>query len=118
VLRAKFFSAEQVEAIVRDYRNAGLEPAAVAMLTFAEKVTLHAYRVTPSDIEELRSHGFTDAEILDIALTAAARSFFSKTMDAVGAEPDAVYLDLEEPLRRTLAVGRPFGSTGGVEETG
>lgn len=108
VLRAQRFSAEQVEAIARDYRAAGLPAEEVAMMAFAEKVALHAWRVTPEDIEVLRRHGFTDEEILDIALAASARSFFSKVLDAVGAEPDPHYHDLEPSLRRALAVGRPF----------
>ncbi len=40
VLASKFFSAEQVEAIVQDYRHAGLEPAEVAMMAYAEKIVL------------------------------------------------------------------------------
>lgn len=113
MLRREFFQPEEVEAIVRDYRNAGLPAADVAMLAFAEKVTLHAYKVTESDVEELRSHGFPDAEILDIVLAAAARNFFSRVVDAVGAEPDPEYLDLQAGLRRALAVGRPFGESTG-----
>jgi hypothetical protein len=31
--------------------------------------------VTPEEIDGLRAQGFSDADILDIALTAAARSF-------------------------------------------
>ncbi|HLJ59520.1 MAG TPA: hypothetical protein VKZ50_07295 [bacterium] len=109
MLRNQFFKPEEVEAIVRDYRNAGLAAADVAMLAFAEKVALHAYRVTKEDVDELRNHGFADDEILDIVLTAAARNFFSRVIDAVGAEPDPEYLDLEAGFRQTLAVGRPFG---------
>ena len=51
MLRSRFFSAEQVEAIVRDYRNAGLEPAEVAMMAYAEKIVLNAYKVTPEEID-------------------------------------------------------------------
>jgi uncharacterized peroxidase-related enzyme len=109
VLRAKFFSAEQVEAIVKDYASAGLKPSDVAMIAFAKKLTQHAYKVTQKDVDNLRAHGFSDAEILDIAAAAAARNFISKLFDALGAEPDAEYLKLEERLRRTLTVGRPFG---------
>jgi uncharacterized peroxidase-related enzyme len=109
VLRSKFFSPEQVEAIARDYRNAGLEPVDVAIMAYAEKVIFHAYNVTEADIEELRGYGLSDGDILDVALTAAARAFFSKTLDAVGAEPDEVFMGLEDGLRETLAVGRPFG---------
>jgi alkylhydroperoxidase family enzyme len=109
VLRKELFSADQVQAIVQDFRNAGLEPAEVAMLAFVEKVVHQAHHVTPQDIDELRSHGFSDAEILDITLTTAARSFFAKVLDALGAEPDDMYLELEEDLRQALAVGRSFG---------
>ena len=110
MLRSQFFSAEQLEAIVQDYRHAGLEPAEVAMMAYAEKIILNAYKVTPEDIDGLRAHGFSDTDILDIALTAAARSFYSKVLDAVGSEPDEKYLDLQPELRRALSVGRPFGS--------
>lgn len=108
VLHSQFFSAEQVEAIVQDYRHAGLEPAEVAMLAYAEKIVLNAYKVTPEEIDSLRAFGFSDTDILDIALTAAARSFISKVIDAVGAEPDEKYLDLQPELRQALTVGRPF----------
>ena len=77
-------------------------------MSFAEKVTLQAHSVTPEDIEGLRRHGLTDTEILDIVLATSARNFFSKALDAVGAEPDAAYLDLEPELREALARGRPF----------
>ena len=93
---------------MRDFRNAGLPPEDVALLAFAEKVTLRAHEVTREDVEELRRHGLSDAEILDVAMTAGARSFFSKVLDAVGAEPETRYdALLEEGLRVTLAVGRP-----------
>lgn len=92
---------------MRDYRTAGLPPAEVAMLAFAEKVTLRAHEVTGEDIEELRRNGFSDAEVLDIAMTTGARSFFSKVLDAVGAEPEKRYDTLlEQGLRETLRVGR------------
>lgn len=108
VLRKNFFTAEQVAAILRDYRQAGLEPEEVAVMALAEKVTLQAQSVTPQDIENLRGYGLTDAEILDVILAAAARNFFSKVLDATGAEPDAVYLELDPQLREALVKGRAF----------
>ena len=104
MLRSKFFTSEQVQAIVRDYRAASLPANEVAMLDFAVKLTDHAYRVTPRDIEGLRSHGFTDEEIVDIASAAAVRNFISKLVDALGAEPDASVQELEPGLRGALDV--------------
>ena len=109
VLRKKFYSPEQLNSIARDYHKADLTPAEVAMMSFAEKIIKNATAVAQNDIEELRNHGFTDAEIFDITTTATARCFFSKTLDALGTEPDEIYLELEEKLRNTLTVGRPIG---------
>jgi uncharacterized peroxidase-related enzyme len=91
VLESKFYSREQIEQIARDFRAAGLDPADVAVMSFAEKVALHAHRITQEDIDGLRACGLSDREIFNVALTAAARSFFSKTLDAAGAQPDDAY---------------------------
>jgi uncharacterized peroxidase-related enzyme len=89
ILESEIFGREQLEAITRDFRTAGLPDVEVALMELAEKVALHAYRVTPEDIEQLRGFGLTDAEIFNVVLAAAARCFFSKSLDAMGAEPDA-----------------------------
>jgi hypothetical protein len=47
-------------------------------------------------------------------VTVAARCFFAKLMDALGAQADAVYLDLDEELLKSLTVGREV-STDEVE---
>jgi alkylhydroperoxidase family enzyme len=114
VLRSKFLSSEQVEAVVRDYRNAGLTPADVAMCAFAEKIILNAYKVTENDIAVLRDNGFSDEDILDIALAAGFRAMFSKVLDAVGAEPDVEYLNLEPRFAQALTVGRPLSKGGSL----
>jgi hypothetical protein len=49
-----------------------------------------------------------DDEILSVVLAAAARCFFSTVLDAVGAQPDRDFLELPEPLRAALVVGRPI----------
>jgi uncharacterized peroxidase-related enzyme len=88
VLESKFFERPQLEAIIRDFRTAGLDPLDVTIMAFAKKIALHAYEVTDADVDELRAHGLSDGEILDVALAASVRSFFSKTLDAMGCEPD------------------------------
>jgi alkylhydroperoxidase family enzyme len=101
LLRSKLLTPEQLEALATDHRKAGLAPAEVAMLDVVEKIALHAYKVTPEDIEGLRHHGFSDEEVVDIVLAASARSFMSKTLDALGAEPDDEYE--ADPALVTLA---------------
>ena len=88
ILESTFYDRPQLESIARDFRDAGLAPLEVAVMAFAEKIALHAHAVTDADVDQLRILGLGDAEILDVALAAAARSFFGKTLDALGCEPD------------------------------
>jgi len=57
LLRSGIFTSEQLQAIARDYRHAGLEPAEVAMMAVAEKIAADANRVSADDIDALRRHG-------------------------------------------------------------
>lgn len=113
VLRDRFYGPEQVLSIVNDYRRAGLSPGEVAAMEFAEKISGQADRITSQDVEALRRHGFSDEEIVDVALAAAARNFFSRFLDGVGARPDAAFRELDEPLRKSLTVGRPIDGGAG-----
>ncbi len=115
MLRSKFFTSEQVQAIVNDFRSAGLPPEDVAILEFAVKLTDHAYKVTPRDIQRMRDLGLTDEDIINVAAAAAQRNFYSKLLDALGAEPDEEYRQLEPGLRAALDVGRRIGN-GQMEE--
>ncbi len=90
-------SAEQTEAVARDFRSAGLSSVEVALLSFAEKVVTQADHMRQEDVDALRAEGLSDEEILDVATAAAARCFFSKVLDAVGAEPEARYLSDAPP---------------------
>ena len=108
MLRENFFDAEETAAIARDFRSADLKPVELDVMALAEKVTLNANRVTQEDIDGLRAHGLEDEEILDVVLAAALRNFFSKILDALGAEPDPIYHELEPELIASLAVGRAY----------
>lgn len=108
VLMSEFLEPEALRALVDDFRAAGLEPVDLAVMELADKVAHDATSVTQADVDRLRALGLTDTEILDVVLAAAARCFFSKTLDALGAEPDAKYSELEPGLRQTLTIGRPI----------
>jgi uncharacterized peroxidase-related enzyme len=108
VLMSKFLEPDAVQAVVEDYRTADLDPVDVAVMDLADKVARDATAVSQADVDELRDLGLSDGEIFDVVLAAAARCFFSKTLDGLGAEPDSKYADLEPGLRDTLVVGRPI----------
>jgi uncharacterized peroxidase-related enzyme len=108
LLRKEFFDADQLAAIVKDFRNADLHPQEVAIMSFAQKVVTEAHKVSEHDIDELHEYGLSDEEILDIVLTCAARSFICITLDAIGAKPDLADMEFEPELLQLFAVGRPI----------
>ena len=110
VLASQVFDAEAMREIVSGDASAVLDPGEIAMMEFARKVVLGADRITESDVAALRSHGFADDEIFDIAATAAARCFFSKLLDAVGVQADSGFQSLDADLRGALTVGRPMAA--------
>ena len=99
----RFYSAGQVLQL-----PGGLDEADAAIMAFSEKVADDASSVTPDDVQRLRDVGLSDAEITDVVLAAAVRSFFAKTLGGLGALPDALYGELEPELRAELTVGRPI----------
>jgi uncharacterized peroxidase-related enzyme len=108
LLADEFLDPDTVCAIIADHRTAGLDPIDVAVMDLAEKIADDATAVTEADLDRLRSFGLSDTEIFGIVVAAAARCFFSKVLDGIGARPDKKYADLEPGLRDALTVGRPI----------
>ena len=106
---ARIIDKETVLAIARGREGDVLSEADAAMVRFARRVASDASRITAGEVAALREiHGFSDAEIFDIATIAAARAFFTKVLDALGSEPDLGFMKLERDLRQALTVGRPI----------
>jgi alkylhydroperoxidase family enzyme len=97
-----------VREIALDHRSAGLAEVDVAVMDLAERVVDDATSIGDEDLQRLRDLGLSEAEIMDVVLAAAARCFFSKTLDALGTLPDARYAALDPQLRDVLVVGRPI----------
>src|SRR6266581_8333658 len=106
VLMERF--GEPVREIALDHRAAGLDEVDVAVMDLAERVVDDATAIGDADLQRLRDLGLSETEIMDVVLAAAARCFFSKTLDALGVRPDASYSELEPELREALVVGRPI----------
>jgi alkylhydroperoxidase family enzyme len=47
-------------------------PAPPELVAYLEKVRLHAYKVTDSDVDELKAAGFSEDEIFEHTVSAAA----------------------------------------------
>ena len=106
ILAASYYPPGAVASIAADDTGDALDPADAAVVRFARKVAEEADKITQEDIGELRGLGFSDADVFDIILAAAARCFFSKVLDATGTLPDAALHEIPDQLRTALTVGR------------
>ena len=83
-----------VDRAVVDYRRAGVTPRLEAMLGYALKITRDSVSCDEADIERLRTVGFSDADIWDIAEIAAMFNFSNRLANATGMMPNREYHSL------------------------
>lgn len=93
-LRRHLGDPVQADRIVLDYRRAGLPERQRAMLDYAVKLTVNMKECSEADLEYLRSLGFSDEGIFDIAETAAMFNFTNRLASATGMMPNVEYHSL------------------------
>lgn len=79
------------EALALDHRYADLTPRQRAMIDFARKMTSDTPSIGEADRAALREHGFTEADIFDIADVAGFFNMSNRVASAVGMLPNAEY---------------------------
>jgi uncharacterized peroxidase-related enzyme len=79
------------EMLVMNWRVAELDARQTAMLTFAEKVTKASAEITELDREALRSVGFSDRDIWDIASVAGFFNMTNRVASATAMKPNDAY---------------------------
>jgi uncharacterized peroxidase-related enzyme len=78
-----------------------------AVYRFATKVATDAASVEQHDVDQLRAVGLSDADVADVVYAAAARSFFTKVLDGLGARLDAqTAREFDPELYGSMVVGR------------
>lgn len=113
----KIIGEEQLHAIAKDFHNAGLSEAEVAMMDYAVKLSTDVTTMTDADAQRLRDVGFNDREIVDITMAAAARNFFSRALLAMGVEldvPEGISEELQSALLAPLFPMRVPGVGGAL----
>ncbi len=96
-----YISEDELVRIARDFRTAGLADNEVALMEFAEKLSSDSASMTEADAQALRDVGYTDREIVDITLAAAARNYYSRALHAL-AVPVDIPPGLSDELRSAL----------------
>lgn len=102
VLAEKFHTSAEVAAIATGSAAAPLDDRDRAIMHFAGQVARDATAVESADVDRLRRHGLSDQEIFDVVVAAAARCFFAKVLDAVGAVPDTELVQFDPELTAAL----------------
>ena len=95
-------------AIAADPSGGALSDQDRAVCVFATKVAMDASSTRQDDVDALRAHGLSDADVADVVFAAAARCFFARVLDGLGAELDAQTASAFAPdVLASMVVGRP-----------
>ena len=98
-------------SIIQEPTGSTLSSVDSAVYEFAGKVATDAAAVEQSDVDRLRAEGLSDGDIADIVFAAAARSFFTRVLDGLGAQLDAqTAATFAQPELESMIVGRPVAS--------
>lgn len=112
---AHFISHESICQLARGEYPVELSKAEHAVVVFARKLARDASTINQQDIDTLKNHGYTDAEVFDISATVSGRAFLTKLIDALGVEMDVTAYEMDPDFRQALTVGRPIAK-GAVEK--
>ena len=75
-----------VEAVKSDYTKANIDGPTRALLDWAVKLTRTPGAMKRSDLESLRSHGFSDSAIQDAAQIVAWFNYINRIADGLGVD--------------------------------
>ncbi len=101
-----------VIALAQDPSGAGLDEQDRAVYAFAAQVARDASSIRQQDIDALRELGLSDADVADVVFAAAARSFFTRVLDGLGARLDVQTAETFAPeILASLVVGRPVADS-------
>ncbi len=89
----------QIEA---DYRQAPLPPATRALLDYAAKLTREPGHMEEADIHRLRTAGFSDRAILDVAQIVAYYAYVNRIADGLGVRWKIIGRMPERLVRRPI----------------
>jgi uncharacterized peroxidase-related enzyme len=77
------------EQILNDPQSADISAAEKKLLSYVEKVTRHAYKVTDADVEGLKEIGWSHEQILEATLVASLFNSINRFADALGVQPES-----------------------------
>ena len=85
-LRAYWKNKDKVDLVAKDFRQVDLPEETMAVLEYAEKLTLHPGEMTENDIKQLRAFQFSDEQILSINLIINYFNFVNRMANGLGVD--------------------------------
>jgi uncharacterized peroxidase-related enzyme len=110
ILRVRAKNPLLADQVAINYLNAELTPRQQAMLNFAVKVATRSHRISESDYDTLRGHGFNDEDIWDIGGIAALFALSNRMANLLALQPNAEFYDMGRTVGPTESQARQRGS--------
>ena len=77
---------DRIARVIDDYRSADLSEKLISMLDYCVKLTRTPSKVTEDDVENLRTAGYADKDILDINLITSYFNFVNRIALGLGVD--------------------------------
>ncbi|ASM75185.1 MULTISPECIES: peroxidase-related enzyme [Roseobacteraceae] len=94
ILRIRAKDPQIADQVAINYRKAEITPRQRAMLDFAMKVSARAYEVDETDVETLKSHGFSEEDIWDIGAITAFFGMSNRLANLTSMKPNAEFYNM------------------------
>jgi len=91
ILRIRAKDPLIADQVAVNYRKADITDRQKAMLDFAIRISVEAQKVSESDFAVLRSHGFTEEDIWDIAAISAFFGLSNRLANVTSMRPNAEF---------------------------
>ena len=91
ILRIRAKDPLIADQVAVNYRKADITDRQKAMLDFAVRVSAEAYKVSENDFAALKSHGFTEEDIWDIAAITAFFGLSNRLANVTSMRPNAEF---------------------------
>ncbi|QCO54556.1 peroxidase-related enzyme [Pseudorhodobacter turbinis] len=88
ILRIRAKNPQIADQVAINYRKADITPRQIAMIDFGMKVSTRAYEVHDADMAELKSHGFNEDDIWDIAAISAFFGMSNRLANVTSMRPN------------------------------
>jgi RNA polymerase sigma-70 factor (ECF subfamily) len=88
LLRGMGIPPEEGDQIAVDYREANLPPPDRALMDFCLKIAQRPTEMCRHDIDTMRSHGFSEEQVLECVASTALNNFANTVQLGLGIEPD------------------------------